>query len=489
MIQQARIEREKAEILPQPQGASDTAGASQTVGEACVGLRPGAAAHMSSRFASGMPMAPLSDRLFRLSDRSKRAREYERKHYAESSRSDAIPAAVKHWAEYTVGDIGVSLLRPDCSTLPPKSQDEEQELWSGFADFLFHDKGLRANTVEGYLSLVRGWHIEETGWPPCTCAARPNLRLPRQLTGFYRERPKNAPVRHAHSTKLFASFRAELEPFLDALNISDFTPGSELLYTCPPELRVRLERFRLQLSIRNLWDKFMVCCALELQCCCLARPGELYGDRVRFTMDDVRFDFKKGRLVSGLARIIPLKKRARSAAFKKKVDIPLIADQGPNLKALRLIAALALLNSVDGHCGPTVPFFTFPVGSPRAGKVLRPTMVKKMYTAFLVAAGEPDPSLYDYCHVPRIIGATTLAAAGIGSAGLKAMGRWAGDIALIYARATRSMMVRAQRALGSVDAGDLCSELLKSALVNGVELSDDDADGAEDSDEELGEEP
>jgi hypothetical protein len=51
------------------------------------------------------------------------------------------------------------------------------------------------------------------------------------------------------------------------------------------------------------------------------------------------------------------------------------------------------------------------------------------------------------------------------------------------------MMVRAQRALGSVDAGDLCSELLKSALVNGVELSDDDADGAEDSDEELGEEP
>ncbi len=132
----------------------------------------------------------------------------------------------------------------------------------------------------------------------------------------------------------------------------------------------------------------------------------------------------------------------------KKVDIPLVMDQGPNLQALRLCATLALLNSVDGHFGPTIPFFTFPVGSPRAGKPLRPTMVKKLYTAMLTAAGEPNPALFDYCHVPRIIGATTLAAAGIGSAGLKAMGRWAGDIAFIYARATRSLLERAQRRAG-----------------------------------------
>ena len=112
-------------------------------------------------------------------------------------------------------------------------------------------------------------------------------------------------------------------------------------------------------------------------------------------------------------------------------------------------------------------------------------MVKKLYTQLLIAAGERNPDLFDYCHVPRIIGATTLAAAGIGSAGLKTMGRWSDDLAFIYARATRSMLERAQKALGSVDAGDLCSELLRSAFVNGVELSDDDG-GAGSASEESG---
>ena len=479
----ARRERERSEALSQSQGASEHTGPIQTLGETLPGMRPNAAAFASSRFATGLPLHPLADRLFRLKERSERAREYVRRHYADSSRENALASAVKHWFEYAVEDVGVAVIRPDCATLPTAQQDEEFELWNGFADFLFHDKGLRANTIEGYLSVVRGWHIEEAGWAPCYNAARPNLCLPRQLTGYYRERPKQAPVRHAHSTKLFASFRAELEPFLDALNISSFKPGVE---ACPQALRLRLEHFRLQLSIRNLWDKFMVCCALELQVCCLSRPGELYGPNLRFTMDDVQFDFKNGKLVSGLARVIPLKKRARSMEYMKKVDIPLVMDQGPNLQALRLCATLALLNSVDGHFGPTIPFFTFPVGSPRAGKPLRPTMVKKLYTAMLTAAGEPNPALFDYCHVPRIIGATTLAAAGIGSAGLKAMGRWAGDIAFIYARATRSLLERAQRALGSVDAGDLCSELLKSALVNGVDLSDDEA--AEFDDDGLDEE-
>ena len=330
---------------------------------------------------------------------------------------------------------------------------------------------------------MRGWHVEEVGFAPCDNPARPHLRLHRQLTGFYRERPKQAPVRHAHSTKLFEAFRAELQPHLDALHLTHFTPGDE--QSISHDLRVRLEQFRFRLSIHNLWDKFMVLVALELQVCCLSRPGELYGQKIKFTIDDVRLGFRRGRLVNGVARVVPLKKRARSREYMQKVDIPLIMDQGPFLRALQLAATLALLNTVDGHYGPAVPFFTFPVGSPRVGKPLRPTMVKKLYTQLLIAAGERNPDLFDYCHVPRIIGATTLAAAGIGSAGLKTMGRWSDDLAFIYARATRSMLERAQKALGSVDAGDLCSELLRSAFVNGVELSDDDG-GAGSASEESG---
>ena len=89
--------------------------------------------------------------------------------------------------------------------------------------------------------------------------------------------------------------------------------------------------------------------------------------------------------------------------------------------------------------------------------------MKVVYNYLLREAGVTCPELYDYCHVPRIIGATALAAENYSPAILKGMGRWGSDIAFIYARASRAILERAQRALGRSDAGSLAAELIEAA--------------------------
>ena len=55
-------------------------------------------------------------------------------------------------------------------------------------------------------------------------------------------------------------------------------------------------------------------------------------------------------------------------------------------------------------------------------------------------------------HSPRIIGTTTLFASGKSDMHLKSEGRWAGDIAFIYARFCPEMDREAVRAMGQTDA-------------------------------------
>ena len=53
-----------------------------------------------------------------------------------------------------------------------------------------------------------------------------------------------------------------------------------------------------------------------------------------------------------------------------------------------------------------------------------------------------------------------------------------GDIAFIYTRASREILERAQKALGSSDAGSLAAELIEAVS----RLEDEPADGADDDD-------
>ena len=62
-----------------------------------------------------------------------------------------------------------------------------------------------------------------------------------------------------------------------------------------------------------------------------------------------------------------------------------------------------------------------------------------------------DPKLYTL-HTPRIVGATTLFAAGCTEAELKAKGRWSSDIAYIYSRVCPQQERNLIRAMASTDA-------------------------------------
>ena len=472
------IERAEAEEARRDQAPSRRA-LSETTAAVAADLLPSAAAFVSEKFGGEAPIGRLADSRARTAHRISRIREYERKHYASYLRKPNLPSAVKLWIEFVVGEARSHPLRPECTSLPDDEQEDEFELLRQYADFLFHDKGLRANTVENYLSIVRGWHIENCGWAPGLNPNRPNQRLTRMITGFYRERPKRAPERHAHTAALFANFRAPIQPAIDSVTITEFNPDRP--DSISPELRRSVELFRLQLSLQGQWDRFMTCAALELQLCCLSRPGELYPTDVRFTANDFRPEFEGGVLHKGIAMVLPEKKAARSLAFNQKILVPLLVEQGPNLQALRLCTILLLLNAIDKRTPDVTPFFTYPNGGPRAGKPLSTRIVKVVYNYLLREAGVTCPELYDYCHVPRIIGATALAAENYSPAILKGMGRWGSDIAFIYARASRAILERAQRALGRSDAGSLAAELIEAAArFDDGQPGDEAADDADD---------
>jgi hypothetical protein len=92
-------------------------------------------------------------------------------------------------------------------------------------------------------------------------------------------------------------------------------------------------------------------------------------------------------------------------------------------------------------------------------------------------------------HSPRIIGATTLFASGKSDMHLKSKGRWAGDIAYIYARFCPEMDREAVRAMGQTDASPFmeCADSHWASLSGWTEDSADLGDDAEfdDGDEAL----
>ena len=110
------------------------------------------------------------------------------------------------------------------------------------------------------------------------------------------------------------------------------------------------------------------------------------------------------------------------------------------------------------------------------------------YVRMLQGIGFENPDPFAKCHCPRIIGATTMAAAGyVTEAMLKSQGRWGSDIAFIYSRQSREAMRRMQIALWVVDAESLVAELARSAPAHAtVEPDRSDLLSDEDDQPEVG---
>ena len=436
--------------LGEAEGAQDGADATE-LDAATRGIGPAAAAFVAERIGERQ-VNMFNSSAFEA--RLERVTRHERMHYAESSR-DTVKAAVKYWLEYTVGESQLRPLRPNCASLTQAQIQHEHRLMQCFADFL--GERVMPGTVESYLSVVRGWHTEITGWPPGDAPNQPNLRLRRQVTGMHRERPRPPSERLAHSTKLFKTFRAGFDDLIDEIDFVEFSDPA-----IPPRvLAAQISRLREQLIARGQFERFLACTALEVQTCVLGRPGEVYPSKgARLTFSDVEFVFENGRLREGWVHILPLKKRPRNRAFGVKQPMPLIMEQGEHMRALKLLAALALMSAPSHRLRATAPLLRFPAGHARRGKAIRMNFVQPLYIQMLREAGVEQPERFSKCHCPRIVGATAIAASGqFNEVQFRQSGRWGGDVAFLYARATAKVLRDMQRALGSVDAGELVRRL------------------------------
>lgn len=388
------------------------------------------------------------------------ADEHEKHHYAKSTVDGPLSTAVKHWVEFTAGELHISPLRPECVSLSEKDQQFEMRLVQAFADKLIK-RGVKPNTVEGYLSLVRGWHAGIRNYAPGINLQRPNRKLRRQLTGMHRLSLKTPTTREAHSTRIFSEMRSPFDRIVDQIRLLEWDVRR---FAGTSQLPSRLEHQLLQLKewlLKNgLMEDFLTCAALELQCCCCARPGEVYPQKgLELRESDIKFSFAGGALEGATVGIMAKKVRPTNPKFGVRVPMSLIIEQGPFMKALKLVTIVYLWSFGPPESRHLQHLLRFPPGHRDAGKPIRYDFVTKNYVRLLRRVGVPKPELFAQGHAPRIIAATTLCASGFSKSMIKALGRWGSDIQFIYTRKSLALMQQMQRALGRVDAGSFVMEL------------------------------
>ena len=154
--------------------------------------------------------------------------------------------------------------------------------------------------------------------------------------------------------------------------------------------------------------------------------------------------------------LIPLKKAVQDREFGRKVPITIPFDAGPFLKATELLWIMVMTNPCAESALKSTPLFQR-LGHRRAGssnQVTHDTVVKRHQANLAVLGpnwGVLNSKLYTM-HTPRIVGATTLLAAGCTEAQLKAKGRWSSGIAYIYARVCPQQERGLVRVIASTDA-------------------------------------
>ena len=435
---------------------------------------------------------PCPDRLLGLEKYLQGADKHARHHYSQTTIDGGLSTAVKHWIDFTLGEFNLSPLRPECVTLSEKDQEFEMRFMQAFADKLIR-RGIKPDTVEVYLSLVRGWHIGIRNYAPGVNPQRPNIKLRRQITGMHRLSLKTPKTREAHSTAMFQRMRSDFDRILEQIELLEWgrPPGrsagpSDAGLSIPLKLQRHLQQLLDWLLKNSLLDDFMMCAALELQTCCVARPGEIYPNKgTRLTAADIKFSFREGILDGAAVGILPLKKRPTDPGYGVKVPMSLVLEQGPYMCALKLVTIAYLWSPVPEGSRDAVALLRFPPGHREAGKPVRYDFVSKRYVTMLRKLKVPKAELFAQCHAPRIIAATTLANAGFTKTMLKTMGRWGSDILFIYTRRSLATMQRMQRALGQVDAGSFIAELFGSEHATEIRPgeSKDESDDEATSDE------
>ena len=407
--------------------------------------------------------------------------------YSATSRP-SLMTAVRHWARFCAGH-GLSVFRPQVANDWEAKVLEEMILML-FLDYLLFEVKVQGSTCESYFSLMKGWHGEMMGYQPASSGLFTTVWISKLLRGARRNFPSVFAEREAHSVILFQKFR---RPFAKWFFIKEFfVPHNELTSEGIAMIRTFLDSI--------VWFDFLASVVLEAMVVCLMRIGEALPTKLlpkKLTRDDIRFIYKDGKLLETVVRIYPLKQSVRARKAGKKIPIVIPANAGPYLMTAELLWLLIAADPTIGN--PTVmPMFRKASKlsvmksrhNPRGEGQVTHDWLLKQYRRKLTEAGmDPAKVKLVKLHSPRIIGATTLFASGKSDMHLKAKGRWAGDIAYVYARFCPEMDREAVRAMGQTDATPFmeCADSHWATISGWTEDTADLGDDAEfdDGDEAL----
>ena len=371
--------------------------------------------------------------------------------YSATSRP-ALKTAVRHWGRFCA-KLGISPFRPQVANNWEAKVQEEMILML-FLDYLPFEVGVQGSTCEGYFSLMKGWHGEEMGYQPSASGIFTTVWISKLLRGARRNFPSRFAEREAHSMVYFKRFRREYAHWLMMKEF--FVPHEEITAEGKVMLRLFLESID--------WFDFLAEVVLEAMVACLLRIGEALPTKLmpmKLCRDDVKFVYKDGKLFEVVMRIYPLKQSVRARKAGRKIPTCIPANAGPFLMAAELLWLMIAADPAEGDLR-SVPLFRKAAqlsvsnsrSLPRGNAQVTHNWLLKQYRRKLQDSGMDSVRVVLFkLHSPRIIGATTLFASGkVTDMHLKSKGRWAGDIAFIYARFCPDMDRDAVRAMGCTDA-------------------------------------
>ena len=341
-----------------------------------------------------------------------------------------METARRHWFKYCFTEAQVSPIRPRVGD-DLESFVREEFILLNF--YTYMSELVSANTIDGYISMVRGWHSLKVGYNPAESAVFKPTELSKVQKGGRRLLPPKKMDRTPHPTSSFPKMRAgAIERVLDMMgDMSTFCYNDA----------------RQILSEANAWDDLVYQALAESMTCGLMRFSEAVASTL--TRADVVHTMSgdNKRIISTTVNMIPLKKA-------KEEKCPLIwgSGAGMEMQAGELLFLIMLMDPVAADEVATTPLFRLrrPHGS---NTKIERQKFQDWYQSRMASLGYTKVNQYK-THSFRIGGATKLAYLNVSPLDIQIMGRWASDIYKIYCRRCKGKLVSIHQLLAS-HRGDL----------------------------------
>ena len=377
------------------------------------------------------------------------------RHRYKSSTDGNVQTVRRHWFDYTMNWARTSPIRPLCGNSLDMAMIEE-DLWINFVAFLA--RRVIGPTVAQYISLLKRWHKSVTGWDPMVASLTNAVMLSQAIAGVRADLPSKNRKRFAHPIRLFREWREPMETMTRFGRLSELVPRDcSSVISQEAAQAANMVKHILRDAGMSL-DDFAYIVLSSTMTAGLMRiseasptPGSGHNVIVR---DDIRFVWDaSGKMVRAELWMQPLKKTKNTP----KVPVIMGYTRG-NIQAAYLLWLWCLVDPVEKDASATTPLIRYLEGDhTRIGKIIGQPAFRTWYTRKLEQSGVRHAAHYSL-HSFRIAGATALLAAGCSIEQIKAMGRWASDIAEIYARPGREMLVDLSRRLDTAEPAPIEDE-------------------------------